>query len=561
MAKRRVAQSIVNTMIIWKIAVYIRLSREDGEDESLSVVNQRKIIDEFVDDYFDDGSSVVDYYIDDGLTGTDYDRPDFQRLMHDIEAGKVNCIIVKTPSRAFRNYADQGYFLENFFPRNQTRFISISSPRVDSYKNPESVSGLELPIMGLMNDRFAGQTSEQVRRTFNTKRRRGEFIGAFAPYGYDKDPLDKNKLIIDETAAQIVRDIFQWFVYDGSSKAGIAKRLNERGIPNPTLHKRSRGLKFNTPKTNVNDGMWNPTTIHRLLQNQMYIGHMVQGKQKVISYKVHDRVSIPEEQWFIKENTHEAIITLELFNQAQDLLKRNTRSLKESTELSLMAGFVRCPDCTKALRRHSSKSHVYYICRTYCDKSKDQCTRHAIREEILMNIVFEAVKSQLLIIEELASLVDKVNKAPVVQTKSKSLEFALESRRKEHDKLKGTIESLYMDYKKEIITLDEYKSLKPRLTMQLEQIAQAITTLETERERLSEGVKTDTPLFTSFLENRNITRLDRAAMVALVDVVFVHEDKRVTIRFKHDDQPKRVYEFLKENGAEIEKPETPEKHV
>ena len=219
---------------------------------------------EFLEKFFPEEYVIVDVYVDDGLTGTDYERPDFQRMIHDVEVGKVNCIVCKNLSRAFRNYSDQGYFLENFFPLHNTRFITLGDPKIDTYLNPEVVSGMEVPINGLMNDRFAYKTSSDIRRTFDTKRRNGEFIGAFAPYGYEKHPEDKNALIIDEEAAQVVRNIFQWFVYgDGStkiiidddgiehevlvgsmSKEGISRKLNELGIPNPSLYKKLRGFKY-----------------------------------------------------------------------------------------------------------------------------------------------------------------------------------------------------------------------------------------------------------------------------------------------------------------------------
>ncbi len=266
----------------WLIAVYIRLSREDGNDESLSVTNQKKIIGEYLETFFEGEFMLVDYYIDDGLTGTDYDRPDFQRMIHDMEAGKVNCIICKNLSRMFRNYSDQGYFLEKVFPMHKVRFITVSDPKVDSYLHPETLQGLEIPINGLMNDRFAAKTSLDVRATFATKRRKGEFIGAFAPYGYKKNPENKNALMIDEEAAEVVRNIYRWFVYEGMSKNGIARRLNDLGIPSPAAYKKSKGLNFCCPQRGNNDGLWSPGSVTAVLRNKMYLGIMVQGKQTVI---------------------------------------------------------------------------------------------------------------------------------------------------------------------------------------------------------------------------------------------------------------------------------------
>lgn len=280
----------------WKIGIYIRLSREDKEkeeervskkrggrnqpqnvdtDASGSIVEQDKILTEWVEEYFrEERYEIVDYFVDDGLTGTDDTRDDFQRLMEYVEDGRVNCIVVKTLSRAFRNYADQGRYLEQVFPRIGVRFISSGNPFVDSYNDPDAINnGMEIPINGLMNDRFAAKTSSDIRRTFDAKRKRGEFIGAFAPYGYIKDPEDKNSIIIDEEAAGHVRDIFNWFVIDGMSKRGIALKLNELGVLNPTAYKqRVQKLKYKNPGTEMNDGLWTGNNVWAILKNQVYIG-------------------------------------------------------------------------------------------------------------------------------------------------------------------------------------------------------------------------------------------------------------------------------------------------
>ena len=181
--------------MIWRVALYIRLSREDGNAESESVVNQKKKLTEFLEQHFDGEYTLVDFFIDDGLSGTDDTRRDFMRMITDIEEGKVNCVICKTLSRAFRNYSDQGYYLESYFQQKKVRFISMDDPKIDTFTNPEALTGLEVPITGLMNDRFAAKTSSDVRRTFDHKRRNGEFIGAFALYGFIKDPNDKNHLL------------------------------------------------------------------------------------------------------------------------------------------------------------------------------------------------------------------------------------------------------------------------------------------------------------------------------------------------------------------------------
>lgn len=534
---------------VWRVGGYIRLSREDGADESLSVVNQKKIIEEYFLECLDADAVFVGSYVDDGMTGTDYDRPEFQRLMSDIENGSVNCVVCKTLSRAFRNYSDQGYFLENFFPKNKTRFISIGSPAIDSFLNPDIISGLEVPITGLMNDRFAGKTSEDVRRTFNHKRKNGLFIGAFAPFGYAKDPNDKNKLVIDDAAADVVRDIFSLFVNMGYSLGGITRYLNERGIPNPTKYKRENGLNYHNSSSHLNDGLWSATVIRGMLKNKVYIGHMVQGRQKVVSYKVHDRVAMPEEEWFIKENTHAPIVTVDMFEKADALLLRDMRTPNQSHTVHLLSGYVRCFDCGKALVRHPARDRVYYMCCTYKRKSKAHCTKHSIREDILITAVLEAIKMQIHVVDKLVSVPNQINSGTGAQRKSANTEALLEKHKAEHAKLKNASSSLYLDWKSEVISKEDFLHMKGVFDQQIGTLNQQITVLESDIERYEKGVDTEDQMLTAFLENKNIKALSRGALASLVDMILVHESKEITIRFKFANQFERVLEYIRENSA------------
>ncbi|MDR0948033.1 MAG: recombinase family protein, partial [Lachnospiraceae bacterium] len=351
--------------LIWYVGIYIRLSRDDGKEESESVKNQKKILSEYLDHFFVGKFVITDFYVDDGLTGTDDTRESFMRLVQDIERGIVNCVLCKTLSRAFRNYSDQGYYLEYYFPQKKVRFLSMGDPKIDTFENPEVVMGLEVPITGLMNDRYAAQTSNAIRRTFHTKRRNGEFIGAFAPYGYQKDPNDKNHLLLDPNIVPIKRELLYWIIRDGMSLRGAAQRLNELGIPNPTAYKKSQGLKYCNPNSTQNDGLWTGQTVKYVLMDKVNLGHMVQGKQRVISYKVHEQVKVPEKEWIIKENTHEATFTQDEYQTIQQLLRRDTRTANGANQVHLFAGFLRCRDCGKALQRSSAGGFVYYSCRTY----------------------------------------------------------------------------------------------------------------------------------------------------------------------------------------------------
>ena len=528
---------------VWLIAAYIRLSREDGNDESLSITNQKKIIAEYLEMFFAGEFTLVDYYIDDGLTGTDYDRPDFQRMIHDMEEGKINCIICKNLSRMFRNYADQGYFLEKIFPMNQIRFITVSDPRIDSFLHPETLQGLEVPINGLMNDRFAAKTSLDVRDTFATKRRKGEFIGAFAPYGYKKAPENKNVLIIDEEAAEVVRNIYRWFVYEGMSKNGIAHRLNNLGIASPAAYKKSKGLNFCCPQSGKNDGLWSPSSVSTILKNKMYLGIMVQGKQTVISYKVHKRQSVPEDGWYMVPNTHEPIIETELFEKAADLQTRDTRTAPAERKLHLLSGFIRCADCKKAMRRQKTKNIVYYYCRTFREKSRNACKKHTIKEEVVIKVVLAAIQSQISLVGSLDEVVEDINQLPVAGNESSRLATLLHLRHKELDKAIAIMDGLYGDWKSGDISKEEYTRLKQKYFSQAEQLKTTIQNIQSEYQMMTKGDSKNDPYLTNFLKYKNIRELNRGILIALVKNIYIHQGGEISIEFNFADPHRRIIEW------------------
>ena len=535
--------------MIWKVGKYIRLSRDDGNVVSESVVNQDKILNDEIPGFFEDGLyEVVDTYIDDGTSGTtDIERRDFQRMVQDMKYGRINCVIVKNLSRAFRNSANQGHFLEEFIPLYNTRFISLYQPRIDTFLDPEIVHSLEVSITGFMNEQYAYKTSADVRRTFKHKRENGEFIGAFAPYGYAKDPEDKNALIVDKEAAQIVQDIFSWFITEGMSKAGIAKRLNEYGILNPAAYKRSKGFHYENPHCKYNDGLWSPTTITRMLQNPLYIGVMRQGRQRVISYKVHKRTAVPEDEWCIVENAVPAIIDRATFQAAQDLHKRDTRTAPGKREVYLFSGFVRCPDCGKGMARSASRGHIYYQCRTYREKSKAKCTKHSIRLDVLEKAVLAAVQKQIELVDSLSEIIEEINSAPIVHTESIRLNALLEQRTKELEKVADVLDSLYMDWKSGDITRDQYRRMKVRFEEQSQQLQETIAHIQSECETLAQGIDTENPYLTTFLKHRNIEKLSRGLLVELVNAIYVHEDKSIEIEFNYADQYRRIAEDIETN--------------
>ncbi len=534
---------------IWKVGKYIRLSREDGNEVSESVVNQDKILDEALPGFFENSNyELVDTYVDDGTSGTtDIERKDFQRMVHDVESGRINCIIVKNLSRAFRNSANQGKFLEEFLPLNNTRFISLYQPRLDTFLDPEIVHSLEVSITGFMNEQYAYKTSCDVRRSLKIKREKGEYVGAVPTYGYAKDPENKNRLVIDEDAAEVVRDIFNWFAVDGMSKMGIAKRLNALGIPNPTAYKLKKGIRYHAHDWRNNDGFWSPTTVSRLLQNPLYIGTLEQGKQRMVSYKVHKAVRVPEEEWAVVENAVPPIVDKNLFDTAQNLHRRDTRTPAGGQELYLFAGFIRCADCGKGMGRHTSKGHIYYYCTTHYIKSAEACGRHIIRLSQLEQAVLVSVQKQIELAENLAEIVDEINRAPAVRKESVRLTAQLEQQRKERDKASARLDDIYYDWKNGDITHEQFLRLKKSIEEQAAQLRETVEHLERECAAMEQGIDKTNPYLEAFLKYRNVQSLTRGLLIELVDVICVHEDQSIDITFKFADQYRRVVEFIENN--------------
>ena len=267
----------------WRAAIYIRLSKEDGDkSESNSITNQRNILTDYLSQQRD--IELVGEYSDDGESGATADRPDFQRMLIDVDAGKINCIIVKNLSRFSRNMGITINFITEYFPEIGLRFISLD-PKYDSAVDDisEAEKLLNISVHGFMNESYLATTSSSIKKTLDTNRKKGLFIGSFAPYGYLKDPNDRHKLIVNNETAEVVRTIFQKFAH-GESLLGITKYLNNAGIPNPSTYKRMNEPTYCHGSSNINDGLWSDKTVRRILQSEVYIGNMVQGKNNKISY-------------------------------------------------------------------------------------------------------------------------------------------------------------------------------------------------------------------------------------------------------------------------------------
>mgnify|MGYP002783128088 FL=1 len=550
---RTIPEAIKQKFKVWRIAIYIRLSKEDARsfDESESVSNQRTIIEEHIAG-FNDGDEyiIVDEYVDDGISGTtDDEREDFQRMLSDIKKGRINCVIVKDLARSFRNYSDQGYYLDDWFPRFNVRFISLYHQPLDSYKEPQNMRSIAVPIQGVLNENHCAETSDKVREVFDMKRRNGEHIGSFAAYGYIKDPNDKNALVVDEEAAEVVRDIFAKFL-DGMSKNAIVHYLNEHGVLSPAAYKRERlGLKYQNPSIDpAKRPLWGAVTITTILKNRMYCGDMVQGRYRVKSYKIHVQEVVPEDEWYIVENTHEAIIDRDIFVKVQRLLLRDTRTAPQKKQIYLFSGFLRCADCGKALTRSKVGGTVYYYCRTYKDQSKNACTKHTIKHNRLEAAVLYAVQQQFYLAVDYTKTIERINRAPLVKSQSKKLADAIEQKERELSKIARYKQAIYQDWKGGGISHADYRHMKEDYEEQAEALNEVIEKLRAEQAELENGIDTENPFLKAFRQYGNIEKLTRDVLIELVDHIKVYEGGNISIVFRFADELRRIQEFIEVNN-------------
>ena len=554
---RAVVETVKAKFRVWRIAIYIRLSKEDARclDESESVTNQRAIIEDHIAG-FNDGDEyiIVDEYVDDGISGTtDDERDDFQRMLSDIKRGRVNCVIVKDLARSFRNYSDQGYYLDDWFPRYNVRFISLFHQPLDSYKEPQNMRSIAVPIQGVLNENHCAEnhcaeTSDKVREVFDMKRRNGEHIGSFAAYGYLKDPNDKNALVVDEEAAGVVRDIFQMFL-DGMSKNAIVRHLNDHGVLCPAAYKRERlGLKYQNPSLDPGKHpLWCAMTVSNILKNRMYCGDMVQGRYRMKSYKVHVQEVVPQDEWYIVENTHEAIIDRETFDKAQRLLMRDTRTGPQQKKLYLFSGFLKCADCGKAMTRSKVGNAVYYYCRTYKDQSKSACTKHTIKHIQLEAAVLYAIQQQVYLAVDFSKTIEHINKAPLVKSQSKKLHDAIEQKERELAKIVRYKQAIYQDWKDGEITHSDYRHMKEDYEQQTEALNQVLERLREEQRELENGIDTENPFLATFRQYQNVEKLTRDVLIELVDHIKVYEGGSISIVFRFADELRRIREFIELN--------------
>ena len=512
----------------YNVGVYCRLSRDDknATSESMSILHQRQMLTNYVKEK---GWNLQDCYVDDGISGTTFERPDFQRMIRDIEASRINCVITKDLSRLGRNYVQVGQYTDFVFPQYGVRYIAV----YDDYDSLQGENDIA-PFRNIINEWYPKEVSKKVRQVKKASAAQGKFMGSKAPYGYIKSPANKHQLIIDPEAAAIVQRIFGEFS-SGESGRGIAAKLNVEGVENPrTYHYRQ--IRQTNPHPEESTA-WGSNTIMQLLKNQVYIGHMVQGKREVASFKTKRRQFIPADEWIVVENTHEPIIDVDIWKRAQKRIEsaktsksHNPIRTNNKNEVSLFSGIIRCADCGSLMhftqRTDRGKTRETYRCGRYVIYGKEQCSTHAIHFDTLKEIVLSDIKQYATLAEKDEEILinklmtstaqDRNREQSIHQTKIRELKKRVTTvdhaiKQLFEEKLAGNVpDSIF----KKLMT--DYETEQIRLSDEIAELEKKLETSASDESDVAKWID----LIKSCI---HLNELDRAAAISLINCIEISE--------------------------------------
>lgn len=519
----------------FKVGLYIRLSREDGDkEESSSVTNQREILKRFINE--NENFFIVKEYVDDGWSGTNFNRPSFKEMIKDIEKGIIDTVITKDLSRLGRDYIDTGYYLQRYFPEHSVRYIAI----LDNIDTIEDAGMSDIaPFKSIINDMYVKDISKKIRSSLTERRKAGNFLGVTAPYGYQKDPNNKYHLIIEPKEAEVVRKVFALYL-QGNGLTRIAQILTKDGVPVP-----GEARDIGKTKKTVLYSSWKQTTIRRILENRVYLGDLVQFKRKNVNYKSKIRIKVPEEERVICKGTHEAIITREEFDKVQQILGKNT-SFKGTKHDYLFKGMLFCAECGARLNvtysNYALKKYGEYryttICYSYSRLYSDICTRHSnsipVLEELLISHIKEVCKKYIS-----KDLPDELIKIAQQEKRKQQEQFdarkAIEELEQKIEDSSLYIKNLYKDKVKGIVSETDYIQLTQEFAKDRDSYIEEKSKLE---EQLNQkcAQKEDIGKLEK-LANEFITleKPTKALLHDLIEKITISENHEITIYYKFSE--------------------------
>ena len=513
----------ISDPMAYHVAKYIRLSKEDeSEGPSQSVTNQNSLLDEFVKQH---RLSVYDTYIDDGYSGTTFDRPAFQRMIADIEAKKVNMVITKDLSRLGRDYIMTGHYMERYFPEKRVRYISLLDG-IDT--GVESTANDITPFRAIMNDMYAKDISKKIKSVKRDKQRKGQFIGGKPMYGYKMHPTKKNKIVIDEEVAPIVRRIFA-MALDGVSCRKIAATLNEESVPTPATY-----CGWNMGRRGPYAGLWSSERISEMLQNETYIGNMVQGRMVKISYKSKKCLKQPRENWVVVEGTHEPLVDAETFRKVR-LLVESRKHTRSRTYDFLLKGLIFCHECGYPLatlnrKNAAGEERLFFVCRTYQRFTKaGVCTCHSIKEQTVTEAVLAKVREVCQAYLSADALLPMAQKAVEAARAADSTEGEIQALQGKIESMTANLDRMYMDKLSGFLSEDDFQRIYLKVKADRSNLEGQLRELEKKKESPAKAEDEAKALVQRFIDS---VCASRELLVSLIERIELSEDKELTIKFR-----------------------------
>lgn len=510
--------------IDYRVGIYIRLSKEDEEkekySESESVQNQRTLLMQYIKE---NKFNFVAEYVDDGVSGTSFDRPAFNKMIDDIEQGKINMVITKDLSRLGRNYVQSGYYTETYFPEHNVRYIAILD-NIDTAL--DSANNDIAPFKSILNEMYAKDTSKKINSVLQSKRNNGEYLGT-APYGYKKDPENKYHLIIDEEAANVVKLIYEKYLA-GFGTMQIADYLSKKKIPIPSdYNKRKRGTK------SLTYGLWQQSTVRFILSNEIYTGTVIQGKRKKVSFKSKKFINLPEEDWVKVENMHEAIISKEDFERAKKVIEATKGSRVVQNDY-LFKGLLRCYDCGGyiGIRSPDKNGNIYGRCQRYGRFGKfDVCSPHNFNYQVFEEKILEVLRQVCKEYKNKKKLEEIAKQTKSKQSQEFDIKSQINSFKQNIEKETRKLEVMYEDRLAGIISLEEYMKNSNRIKEIVKNYEQAIKELEQELSGENNKDKNERRLDNLVEEFLKIKNPTKEIIREFIEKIEIHSDKQVDIYF------------------------------
>lgn len=528
----------------WRTALYARLSVEDNGKEADSIENQIALLESYISGCPD--LSRVELFADNGYTGTNFHRPEFNRMMEAVQSGVIDCIVVKDLSRLGRNYIETSQFIEKICPFYGLRFIAVN----DGFDTATvtDTAQMSMALSNIVNDYYAKDISRKVTSALQTKMERGDYIGNYAPHGYCKDPENKNHLVIDPETAPVIRQIFQWRA-EGVSYMEINRRLNEAGIPSPGQYRLEHGIETNNNRKG-RSVLWNKHMVTEILKNIVYIGHLAQKKGSQCLYAGIPYHITGEDEWIVVEHTHEPIISKELFEAVQKINRESAERSRANSgkyaylprEKNIFGKKLTCAECGAVMKLHRSfstkrdKAYFTFKCPTYAEHGSKGCSDVKKRKADLDVTVFSFIKAQMTVFIDMehtlqSLLAAKTGSVEQGRTRSKRrlLQQKLENK-------KSILSGLYVDYKEGLLSRQDYLFTRERIDSAIHEIETELAEQESVTSK-TRGLLTGEMKWKHMVQKyQNAAELSQEMVEAFVETIKLHKDGSLEIKLNYMDE-------------------------